>query len=244
MLKNSKLIVPKNQSVVQGIINWITDCIVKKELKPGDKLPPEPELALQLGAARSSVREAIKILGYLGVLESKKGEGTSVRSGFIESMIDPMIYGIILNQDESMKDLMELREMTETGMMRLAVKKSTEGDDKALAEIFERMKEVVNSEETDCEKKIEKFFEIDNEFHDKIVELGRNPMADKINRVVKTLTYSMRYGTVRIMFETHREKELLGAHEEILRMFQSKNEEILSDIVAASYFKEVFRVEE
>lgn len=104
----------KKESVVQSVINCLTDAMRSKELKPGDRIPPEPELAASMGVARSSVREAIKILSYLGVLESKRAEGTFVCSGFQESMIDPMIYGIILNQDSS-ENLMELREMVESG---------------------------------------------------------------------------------------------------------------------------------
>ena len=86
----------KKESVVQSVINCLTDAMRNKELKPGDRIPPEPELAASMGVARSSVREAIKILSYLGVLESKRSEGTFVCSGFQESMIDPMIYGIIV----------------------------------------------------------------------------------------------------------------------------------------------------
>ena len=112
----------KKESVVQSVINCLTDAMRNKELKPGDRIPPEPELAASMGVARSSVREAIKILSYLGVLESKRSEGTFVCSGFQESMIDPMIYGIILNQD-SFENLMELREMVEAGIMRLASQK-------------------------------------------------------------------------------------------------------------------------
>ena len=75
----------KKESVVQSVINCLTDAMRNKELKPGDRIPPEPELAASMGVARSSVREAIKILSYLGVLESKRSEGTFVCSGFQES---------------------------------------------------------------------------------------------------------------------------------------------------------------
>ena len=84
----------RTESVVQSVINRLTDAIKNGELKPGDKMPSEIELAESLGVARSSVREAIKILSYLGVLESKRAEGTFVCEGFSESMIDPMVYGI------------------------------------------------------------------------------------------------------------------------------------------------------
>ena len=131
----------KKGSVVQSVINCLTDAMRNKELKPGDRIPPEPELAASMGVARSSVREAIKILSYLGVLESKRSEGTFVCSGFQESMIDPMIYGIILNQD-SFDNLMELREMVETGIMRLASQKYDEEDGHALEVMLEQMKEI------------------------------------------------------------------------------------------------------
>ena len=134
----------KKESVVQSVINCLTDAMRNKELKPGDRIPPEPELAASMGVARSSVREAIKILSYLGVLESKRSEGTFVCSGFQESMIDPMIYGIILNQD-SFDNLMELREMVETGIMRLASQKYDEEDGHALEAMLEQMKEIVHS---------------------------------------------------------------------------------------------------
>ena len=65
----------KSESVVQQVINCLTDGMVSGELKPGDRLPSEPELAAQLGVARTSVREATKILAYLGVLESRRFRG-------------------------------------------------------------------------------------------------------------------------------------------------------------------------
>ena len=70
----------KKESVVQSVINCLTDAMRNKELKPGDRIPPEPELAASMGVARSSVREAIKILSYLGVLESKRLPGEHDRS--------------------------------------------------------------------------------------------------------------------------------------------------------------------
>ena len=113
----------KSESVVQRVINCLTDAMVNKELKPGDKLPTEPELAAAFGVARTSVREATKILTYMGVLESRRAEGTFVTQGFQESMIDPMVYGIILNQGDDFNSLMELRQLTEVGILRLAIKR-------------------------------------------------------------------------------------------------------------------------
>ena len=223
----------KKESVVQSVINRLTEGMRRGELKPGDKIPTEPELAESLGVARSSIREAIKILTYLGVLESKRHEGTFVCSGFEESMIDPMVYGIILNQD-SFEDLMELREMTEAGLMRLAIKNHDEGEIEELEERLKDMEAVIASND---EETVRALFEADDKFHDKIAEMGKNPMADKINRVVRTLTYAVRYETVSSMVEKGKGKEFIEAHKALLDAIKEGEVKTITDLVRESYFE-------
>ena len=223
----------KKESVVQSVINRLTEGMRRGELKPGDKIPTEPELAESLGVARSSVREAIKILTYLGVLESKRHEGTFVCNGFEESMIDPMVYGIILNQD-SFENLMELREMTEAGMMRLAIKNHDEAE---LAELENRLNDMAEIIGGTDEESIREFFEADDRFHDMIAVMGKNPMADKINRVVRTLTYAVRYETVSSMITRGKGQELYEAHRVLLEAIKQGDEEVLSNKVRESYFE-------
>ena len=223
----------KKESVVQSVINCLTDAIRSEDLKPGDKIPPEPELAESLGVARSSVREAIKILTYLGVLESKRSEGTFVCSGYKESMIDPMVYGIILNQD-SFDNLMELREMTEVGMMRLAIEHHDESELEELEAILGEMERALNLKEN----RVDTFFQADNRFHDKIAEMGKNPMADKINRVVRSLTHAVRYQTVSAMILGGMSDKLLEAHVQLYEAIKSGDLENLSSKVRKSYFED------
>lgn len=224
----------KKESVVQSVINRLTEGMRTGELKPGDKIPTEPELAESFGVARSSIREAIKILTYLGVLESRRPEGTFVCNGYTESMIDPMVYGIILNKD-SFEDLIELREMTEAGMMRLAVKNHEEGEIEELEEIIEEMEAIVAKDGPEC---IKAFFDVDDKFHDKIASMGRNTMADKINRVVRTLTYAVRYETVSSMINNGKAHKLLDTHRDLIEAIRQGNEENLNTIVRDSYFEE------
>ena len=182
----------KSESVVQKVINCLTDGMVSGELKPGDKLPTEPELAATLGVARTSVREATKILTYLGVLESRRSEGTFVANGFQESMIDPMVYGIILNKGEDFDSLMELRELTEVGILRLAIKKRSEEGLETIREKLDAFSDAVEQENLTAA------FQADNDFHDAVSSLCQNDLVDKINRVVRVLTYAVRQKTVYI----------------------------------------------
>lgn len=223
----------RKESVVQSVINRITDGIRNGELKPGDKIPTEPELAESLGVARSSIREAVKILTYLGVLESKRHEGTFVCSGFEVSMIDPMVYGILLNQD-SFDNLMELREMTEAGMMRLAIAHHDAEELEELRGILGEMKAALELKEN----RVDTFFEADNRFHDKIAEMGKNPMADKINKVVRSLTHSVRYQTVSAMILGGKSDKLLNTHVELFDAISRRDDTDLSSKVRKSYFED------
>lgn len=224
-----------NESVVQRVINCLTEGMIHKELRPGDKIPTELELSESLGVGRNSIREAIKILVYLGVLEIRRAEGTFVCEGFTESMIDPMIYGIILNQSDSYDNLMELREMMEAGVVRLAMTKYTEEDMKNLEEKLSLMK-------TEIEKgpqNTEAVFQADNEFHDAVSQMGHNALIDKINRVVQMLTWSIRLDTVTCMVESGRGKELYEAHEKIYWMLKERNMDNLNQKIRDTYFEEV-----
>ena len=224
----------KKESVVQSVINCLTDAMRNKELKPGDQIPPEPELAASLGVARGSVREAIKILAYLGVLESKRSEGTFVCNGFQESMIDPMVYGVILNQDSS-EDLMELRQMIETGSMRLAILKGDEEELAELARLVEQMREVLEH----SRQPVEDFFRVDDTFHELVMQMGKNPLADKISRVVRSLTHAMRYETVESMVNSGRGDELVAAHAKLYEILRTRDARNLDEDVHNTYFSEV-----
>lgn len=223
----------KSESVVQKVINCLTDGMVSGELKPGDKLPTEPELAATLGAARTSVREATKILTYLGVLESRRSEGTFVANGFQESMIDPMVYGIILNKGEDFDSLMELRELTEVGILRLAIKKRSEEGLETIREKLDAFSDAVE------QGNLTAAFQADNDFHDAVSSLCQNDLVDKINRVVRVLTYAVRQKTVYTMIQTGRGQELLQAHWKIYEILYTKNMEGLEEFIHDTYFLDV-----
>ncbi len=222
-----------NESVVQQVINCLTDAMLSKQLRPGDKIPTEMELAESLGVGRNSIREAIKILVYLGVLEIRRAEGTFVCEGFSESMIDPMIYGIILDKSDSYANLMELREMVEVGVVQLAMTKYTEEDMRNLEEKLAIMKEEIDKGSWN----IRAAFEADNQFHDAVSLMGNNPLVDKINRVVRMLTHAVRLESVTYMIENGRGQELYEAHEKIYRMLKSRNSDNINQVIRDTYFE-------
>lgn len=224
-----------SESVVQQVINALTDAMINRELRPGDKIPTEAEMAENIGVGRNSIREAIKILVYLGVLEIRRAEGTFVCEGFSESMIDPMIYGIILDKEDSYENLMELREMIEVGVLQLAMAKVKEEELKSLKEKLGHMKTAIEA----GSENVENAFWADNEFHDAICNIGKNPLVNKINQVVRVLTYSMRFTTVETMIKTGRGQELYEAHQKIYEMIENKVTDNLNMAVRKTYFSEI-----
>ena len=229
----------KSESVVQQVINCLTDGMVSGELKPGDKLPTEPELAATFGVARTSVREATKILTYLGVLESRRAEGTFVCSGFTESMIDPMVYGIILGRGDDFDSLMELRELIEAGIMRLAVRKATDEELAGLREKLADFEAAAAGERG--EDVVQASFEADDAFHEAVSALCHNDLVDKINRVVRVLTYSVRRKTVETMIKSGRSKEHIAVHWKIFDMRERREITGLEECIHERYFLELVK---
>ena len=226
----------KSESVVQQIIDSLVEAMIRKELKPGDQIPTEMELAERLGVGRNSVREAIKILVYFGVLEIRRAEGTFVCEGFTDTMIDPIIYGIILDKAGSYEYLMELREIMEAGVMKLAMENAKEEEFRNLRIQLERMRREIEI----GPENVDRVFQEDNEFHSIITSMGHNPLVQKIEAVVRTLTHSMRYETVKAMVESGRGQELYEAHEKLLRILESKDETDLNENVRNTYFVNEF----
>ena len=224
----------KSKSVVQTIVDSITKAIIAGDLKPGDKIPTEMELAESFGVGRNSIREAIKILVYYGVLEIRRAEGTFVCDGFNKIMIDPMVYGVILHQSQDYVNLMELREMMEVGVMRLAIIKYNEEDFNKLGEKLQVLKEEIEKGPSN----VENVFIADNVFHDTVSEMGHNPIVDRINNVVREMTYKMRYSSVKNMLQSGRGEELYKAHEKIYKKICERDMTNLNQDISATYFPE------
>lgn len=221
-----------NSSVVQQVIDALTNAMISKQLRPGDKIPTELELMESLGAGRMSIREAIKVLVYFGVLEIRRPEGTFVREGFSPEMLDPMLYGIILETGDSNDSLKELREMIEVGIIKMAMRKATAQEMAQLWEKYDEFAKAVFSEQVD----IQAVFDADNAFHACVSAMGKNPMLEKINLLVRNLTHDLRYRTVRNMISIGQGRVLLDAHKNICDAIANKDATNLDAIVHEGYF--------
>lgn len=118
----------------EGIVRQIQDLIAEKHLQPGDRLPGERELAEALSVSRASVREALRVLDYIGVMEVRPGEGTFVPVT-PPTPLDPSMYSLLSNRT-FLLDLLEARRILEEGIVHLAARNATRDDLDALEEFL------------------------------------------------------------------------------------------------------------
>lgn len=104
------------QSKFAEVVEKIRDMIAADGLVPGDKMPSERELSERLSAARSSVREALRALELLGLIETKRGEGTFLRD-FNDHQLVQLLSTFILQREQTKKDVCLTKEIIEMGCL-------------------------------------------------------------------------------------------------------------------------------
>ena len=98
----------RTEKAYEKIIYFVEDNILQGKYKRGDKLPPERDLALQLGLSRNSVREGISILERMGALTSIQGAGNFISSNFDKTLIELMSLMFML-ENETFTEVSEFR---------------------------------------------------------------------------------------------------------------------------------------
>lgn len=132
-------------TVGQILLRQFVGLIRDGRLRPGDKLPPERELASMLGISRPSVRQALSALGLIGIIESRQGSGTYVAENLNRLPLEPFIYRLLLNQG-SFDELMEVRQLIEPRVTALAADRATQEGIDGIKRAFERYEAAIKSD--------------------------------------------------------------------------------------------------
>ncbi|MFO8063103.1 MAG: FadR/GntR family transcriptional regulator [Spirochaetota bacterium] len=200
----------ETKRVYQVIIEQIIGLIRDDELHVGEKLPPERELAERFHVSRPSVREALRVMEVMGVLERKPGGGsivTDLNIGHFLNMVSP----IFLKRTGLAIELVELRYLLESKAAELAAENITEEGAAALRNCAEKMS--VAHEEKDTEKEAQ----ADIEFHEVVFSLTENYVLQSAAKfVTDLLEQSVRFGRKVILDGGFDSRRLLQQHIDII----------------------------
>jgi GntR family transcriptional repressor for pyruvate dehydrogenase complex len=219
-----------NKSVVSTIVERITNAIIDKQLLPGQKIPTEMMLSESFNVGRNSIREAIKILTALGILEIRRADGTYVSEKFSDNMINPLVYSLILEKDSS-RAIYEVRYLFEVGAVEQAIQKADENDVKKLKKMLVQMEKEATKPNPDRYK----FTEMDMGFHKGITEITQNNLIVTIGNIIGRLTRSSQLKTVKAMIESSNMKFIIEVHEEIVRLIEYRDYDNVRSVIEKSH---------
>ena len=152
-------------AVTDEAILKIKNMILDGRLRPGDRLPPEKELSESLGLSRSSLREAVKALEIIRVLDVRRGDGTFVTSLEPGLLLEAMSFVVDLHEDASVLELFAVRRILEPAAAAMATVKATDADAARLRALVDGLSAGTS---------IDGLVEHDVAFHHGIAELAGN----------------------------------------------------------------------
>ncbi len=119
----------KNMKVYEQVVDQIKEMVRVGQIKKGDKLPTERVMAEELQVSRTSIREAMRALEVVGLIESRQGAGNYIREEFDDVLLEPLSIVFML-QNGTNKDIFELREVLELSTIFLSVMRISDEDKK------------------------------------------------------------------------------------------------------------------
>ena len=162
----------------------IKGLIASGEYKPGDKIPTELELAEIFGVGRSSIREAIKIFNYLGVLKSQAAKGTYVQERSNIST-EALTWSLLLGNDE-MEEMIDLRGAIELWSILALSEKVSNGSSEAL-EVVKNLEHIVDQMNVSVKKGLYKeLIEADFQFHNTIIRTQENAQFSSLYQTLRS----------------------------------------------------------
>ncbi|WP_380157561.1 FadR/GntR family transcriptional regulator [Kineococcus sp. R86509] len=120
-------------------IEQIKQMILGGELRPGDRLPREAELSAALGLSRNSLREAVRALALINVLDVRQGDGTYVSSLEPGVMLDAVTFVVDVQRDDSLLEFLEVRRLLEPAATSMATTRMDDAEITALADLLDEL---------------------------------------------------------------------------------------------------------
>ena len=176
-------------------------------MNPGDRLPPERELAQMLGVSRASVREAMRLLDMKGLVVIRPGAGTFITEDAMEAIVQA--FSSLLDDDSAASDVFEMRLLLEPHVVSLAAQRATEADLRLMDEHLAHQEADIAAGGTGVED--------DTRFHFAIAEATKNAALIAVTRAISDILSQTREDS---LLSPERSRLSLQSHWEILGAIQ------------------------
>ncbi len=174
--------------LIDHIIEAIGKLIASGKLKPGDMVPSERTLSNLLKVSRNSVRQALKALDVLGVLEIQPGARTYLNTSISNLLINPMKFMTLLH-DLKIKELFQTRKIIEVELTKLAASNATEENIAEMLKALEKAKTNINNKNN--------YLKYEMGFHDAIFKASGNRILGALMASINNLLLESRKKTVK-----------------------------------------------
>jgi GntR family transcriptional regulator, transcriptional repressor for pyruvate dehydrogenase complex len=168
----------RSTRIYEEIVRQIKTMIAEGRLTSGDRLPPERELAEKFLVSRTSVREALRALESLGLVEIRQGEGTFIREISVDRLVEPLAL-VMVSQRQALAELFEARRLLEPAIAGLAAARATPDEIQDMERILEDQAREVVAGRTG--------FAQDAQFHAAIGRAAHNEAITRIAHAVMDL---------------------------------------------------------
>ncbi len=212
------------KTIVDQIVESMIHSVASGRFPIGTKLPSEYELMEELRVSRNSLREAVKTLVSMGILEIKRGDGTYVCGQMNPSALDTLVYGMIFDLSTS-RELVELRETFDQVIVRMAISKATGDDLDRLQSNIDEFRECIRTRD------YKNAARLDYEFHTKLIEIMDNVFLRRIIRGV----YQLFVHSIEKNIETEENFALADVyHQAMLDCIRNRDESAVAKVVSDS----------
>lgn len=201
--------IAKRKTLAEETVEQIKKLITDGSLKPGDKLPTEPQLMERLGVGRSSVREAVRMLANMGLVSVRQGSGTYVE--------EPEELQTNLEQSlrrADIKDVDEVRRILETSIVEKALLRRSEADLRTFKTLLAKRKEYAE------QGALQECINADLQFHAALAAATHNPVLSDLYNMVSE---QLRKGFQHIYTDTTFFMKSQKSHEDLLRYIERQD---------------------
>lgn len=180
---------PAARSQTDVVVHGIRELVLRGALRPGDRLPIEKELAAELGVSRGSLREGVRALALMGVLETRQGDGTYVTALDASLLLAPMGFVIDMQADGQSAYIASVRRVLEAEAAAVAARRVDAEGIASLRAILDRIAPLlVDPSEEDHERMLE----ADIDLHSAIARAAGNPVLEALIQALSSRTLRTR----------------------------------------------------